>query len=746
MKKLLIVESPAKIKTISKFLDKDFKIMSTVGHVKDLPTSTIGVSFVDDHIALDYTVLEGKEKVVADICKEASRSDEIYLAPDPDREGEIIAWHIGQEIEKVLKKNASLYRISYNEITKSAIEDAVAHPRQVDMHRVAAQQARRVLDRWVGYEVSPILWQKITKGLSAGRVQSVALKFICDREEAIRSFKPEEYWSIEGAFKNGKIALTAPLTHIKKKKIELKDELQTKTVIEALKKASYSVTGVKDSQRTKNSPAPFMTSSLQQNAYNQLGFSVQKTMQVAQNLYEGVPLQDSSTPVALITYMRTDSLRIADSAVKQVRTFIGKEYGTDYLPVKAQTYSRGKGQDAHEAIRPIDVTLSPEKVAAYLSKDQARLYELIWKRFVGCQMKPAQYAQRQVTIDGEIYSFRATGSTLMFDGYLKVYSSEDEDEQEAKSVIPKDITEGMPLELTQIDPKQHFTQAPPRYTEGSLVKELEKEGIGRPSTYATILKTILARSYTSLDTKKRFLPTELGMVVTKLLTENLPDLMSAAFTARMEENLDQIAQGSLDRDKLLKDFYQVFEKDLTAFRGGSTKKVMEVTTLVCPECGVGKLAVRMGKMGAFLGCNAYPACSFTSNFERTESGEIVLVKQEEPKLLEEPCPKCGKPLRKARGKFGEFIACSGYPDCKYIHQNRAHFKCLLCKEGDVVEKNWKGKTFWGCSTYPTCKFSISGQIEQVPCPQCRLPYLLKRVNKTGETILSCSSKECGYTG
>ena len=745
MKKLLIVESPAKIKTISKFLGKDFKIMATVGHVKDLPTKTIGVT-INDHIVLDYVPLVGKEKIIADICKEASRCDEVYLAPDPDREGEIIAWHIGQEIEKVLKNKSHLYRISFNEITKSAIEDAISHPGVIDLNKVAAQQARRVLDRWVGYEVSPILWQKITKGLSAGRVQSVALKFICDREDAIRAFKSEEYWSIEAEFKNNKIILHAPLTHIKKKKSEIKNAEQAQEIIAELKKTDFSVTSIKDTQRIKNAQAPFMTSSLQQSAYNQLGFSVSKTMQIAQSLYEGIALDDPSSPVALITYMRTDSLRIADSAVKQVRSYIEETFGKEYVPAKSTIYAKGKAQDAHEAIRPIDVIVHPDTVARYVPRDAAKLYELIWKRFVGSQMKPAQYAQRQVSIDGGIYGFKVTGSTLIFDGYLKAYTEDDDAEKtDDKVVLPKELVESLALNLIQSTPKQHFTQPPTRFSEGSLVGELKKEGIGRPSTYATILKTILARAYTSLDPKKRFVPTELGMAVTKMLTHNLSHIMSVEFTAIMEDNLDKIAQGDLDRDKLLKEFYETFKKDLTAFRGTQEKKAIELTDIACPECSVGKLAIRMGKMGAFLGCDAYPKCSFTTNFERDEEGKIKLVKTEAPALLEETCTVCGKQLRQVRGKFGMFLACSGYPECKYIHQNKANFSCLLCKTGEVGEKSWKGKKFWGCSTYPACKFSISGDIEQTPCPDCKLPYLLKRTNKTGETVLICSSKECGYS-
>lgn len=745
MKKLVIVESPAKVKTITKFLGKHFKVMSTLGHIKDLPTDELGVS-IDKTIDITYTVLEKKDKVIADICKEASNATDIFVAPDPDREGEIIAWHIAQEIEKVNKKGA-IHRIAFNEITKDAIEEALAHPHSIDLHKVSAQQARRVLDRLVGYEVSPVLWRKISKGLSAGRVQSVALKLICDREEEIRGFKPEESWSIEALFTCAKEQFAALLTHINKKKAELKNEEQAQEVVKKIEAVKdFSVSSIKDSKRAKNPPPPFMTSTLQQAAYNQLGFSVDRTMQLAQKLYEGVPLEDASTPVALITYMRTDSLRIADTALKAVRSFITKQYGSDYLPAKSAAYSnKDKAQDAHEAIRPIDISLTPQKVGPFLDPDLAKLYELIWKRFVACQMKSAQYAQRQVVVEGGIFIFKVTGSTLLFDGFLKVYAaSDEEDEKEEKAVIPKDLAEKTALDNAKTTPKQHFTQPPSRYTQASLVKELEKEGIGRPSTYATIMKTIQARSYTEIDSKKRFVPTELGMAVTKMLSEHLPKIMNTKFTAQMEEELDKIAHGSLERDKVIREFYESLEKDLEAWRGSSQKKQHELTDITCPSCNEGKLVIRFGKTGSFLGCSRFPECPFTSNFERQEDGSIKLVEAEGPKLLDEKCPQCGKQLRQLVGKFGPFVACSGYPECKYIHKQKASFACPSCKTGEIYKRYWKGKTFWGCTNYPTCTFAIPSDIEDAPCPQCKNPYLLKRIDKQGTLYLSCPNKECGY--
>ena len=741
MKNILIVESPAKIKTISKILGRDFKILSTVGHIKDLPAKKMGV-VINGGVQIDYVTLEGKEKHIADICKAASTADNIYLATDPDREGEIIAWHVEQEVERVVKDKSKIKRITYNEITKSAIDAAIANPSVVDIDKVSAQQARRVLDRLVGYQVSPVLWKKVAKGTSAGRVQSVALRLIVDREAEIKAFIKEEYWSIEGLFKTTSGTFTAPLTAIKKKKPKIGNEKDAKDLSAKLQKETYTIASIKESKRLKNPLPPFMTSTLQQRGYNQLRFPVSKTMQVAQKLYEGLPLNDKNTPVALITYMRTDSLRIADVALKQARSHITKELGKEYLPASARVYSKAKGkaQDAHEAIRPIDVSLTPEKVKRFLPADAYKLYDLIWRRFVASQVKSAQYAQKQVIVQGGDYTFKVTGSTLLFDGFLKVYGAEEDKDEKVK--IPKKLKADDPTSLEKLDPKQHFTQPPPRYSEATLVKELEKAGIGRPSTYATIMRTIQARSYTEKDDNKRFMPTELGNAVTKILTENLPKIMDIGFTASMEENLDKVASGKLKRDKLIKDFNKDFTKDLEAFKG-EAQKVIEETNIDCPDCKQGKLIIRFGKAGPFSGCNRYPECKFTSNFERLADGTIKLIKTEAPKMLDEKCPKDGSPLREMTGRYGPFIACSAYPKCKYIKPTTANFKCPTCDKGDIVQRFWKGKKFWGCSQYPNCKFTISGEIEQSPCPDCKTPYLLRRKSKDG-IMLKCADKECGF--
>lgn len=741
MKKLLIVESPAKIKTIAKFLGNEFTIMSTVGHIKDLPKKTLGIT-MGNTIELEYVAIDKKDKIIKDLVKEAKNSDEIYLAPDPDREGEIIAWHVEQEFLKVAKPE-QIHRISFNEITKSAILNAIAHPSKVDVKKVAAQQARRVLDRWVGYEVSPILWRKITKGLSAGRVQSVALKIICLRETEIRAFKVEEYWSIEGLFTTSKTEkITAMLTHISKKAIDIDSEEKVNKVVEELKKEQFGIESITDKKRTKNPVAPFITSSLQQAGANKLGFPVKKIMSLAQNMYEGVALGDPRNPVALITYMRTDSTRLSQTAIDQARDYIPSAYGKEYLPATANVYSqKNAAQDAHEAIRPIDVTVTPEDIKMYVDSDIYKLYNLIWTRFIACQMKPALYAQRQVVIVGGKFVFKVTGSTLLFDGFLKAYQADDEEEGEKNVKVPHDISEKDGLALTKIDPKQHFTQPPPRYSEATLVKEMEKLGIGRPSTYATILTTIQARTYVTVE-KKRFTPTELGSRVTEMLTENLPKIMDTQFTALMEEDLDKVAQGDMERDTLLREFYASFSNDLAKFKEDTTKRNTVPTDVTCPQCDAQKLVIRIGKTGEFIGCPGFPECKFTSNFNRQEDGTIVLAEAKEPEFLDESCPNCQKPLRLMKGRFGEFTACSGYPACKYIKQNIAPFPCPTCN-GNLVERKWRGGKFWGCGSYPKCKFAIFADIDNRPCPTCKAPYLLKKNTKEG-VMISCSEKTCDY--
>ncbi|MFA6526850.1 MAG: type I DNA topoisomerase [Candidatus Babeliales bacterium] len=749
--KLLIVESPAKIKTISKFLGKDFKIMSTFGHVKDLPPRRIGVDIDEKKktVELEYVVIKGKEDVVSDICKQARVSSEVYLASDPDREGEIISWHVAQEIDKVFADPGKVHRIVFNEITKPAITEAIEHKSHVNEHMVQAQQARRILDRWVGYQVSPILWKKIAKGLSAGRVQSVALLLICDRDAEVVAFKPEEYWSIHGLFAiNPTSELIAELWKVNNKVVKIGSEAEAKALVAEMQKAAFAITKITEKKRLKNPPAPFMTSTLQQDSYNKLGLSVDRTMSIAQKLYEGVPLGDKDKPEALITYMRTDSLRISDTALTAVRGFIKHEYGDKYLPKTANSFAKKGAQDAHEAIRPIDVSIMPSAVARYLSPEQAKLYELIWKRFVASQMEAAEYFQRQVIIEGGKLQCKATGSSLMFDGFLKVYLVEEDEEDEKNVKIPKDIKESDPLALKKIDPKQHFTQPPARYTEATLVKELEKRGVGRPSTYATILSTIQQRGYVNKELK-RFIPTELGKAVNDMLVKNLPDIINVTFTATMEENLDKIAQGETVRDKVLLEFYDKFRKDLVAFGGTEVSRKAVVTELDCPECKKAKLVTRFSKTGEFLGCSTFPECKFTSNFVRDEEGNIT-IDNKVPTQTDSTgaqstltCPKCSKNLVSKMGRFGPFLTCPGYPECKYIHQETLKMPCPLC-QSKLARKRWRGGSFWGCSGYPKCTFSIFGEVAETPCPKCKAPYMVITKNKETGAVKTCSNKECGH--
>jgi len=743
MPKLLIVESPAKIKTIGKFLGKDFKIMSTFGHIMDLPAHKLGVTITaDKHIDLEYVPLADKGDVIAQICKQARTCDEIFLASDPDREGEIISWHIGQEIAKVAKKGV-IHRITFNEITKPAVEKAITDKREVDIHKVHAQQARRVLDRWVGYEVSPILWKKITKGLSAGRVQSVALMLVCMREDEIMAFKVEEYWSIHGFFGIDGTTFEAELSKANGKKIDLASKETTDALLAQLKQAAYTITKVVDKKRLKQPAPPFMTSSLQQDAYNKLGFSVDRTMQVAQKLYEGVSLGDKDNPEALITYMRTDSLRISETATDEAREYIKKTFGAKYVPSKAKQHeAKGASQDAHEAIRPISVDRSPEKIGRFLSAEQAKLYDLIWKRFVASQMEAAEYFQRAVHIEGGAYEFKATGSTLMFDGFLSVYISSDEEEEKAVT-IPKAVAEGKSVGLEKAEGKQHFTKPPARYTQATLVKELKEKDIGRPSTYATILSTLQKRNYIS-DENKRYTPSELGRSVNKLLTHHLPDIINVDFTAKMEQSLDKIADGKEERDTVLLTFHEKFSKDLEAFGGAPGKKEAQKTDLTCPECGKA-LYIRFGRGGEFMGCEGFPDCTFTSNYTRDEQGNIMLTNNEptKPETAGMNCPKCSKEMVKRVGKFGPFISCSGYPACKHIHQETLKMPCPQCGKA-IGKRAWRGGSFWGCTGYPSCKFAVFNDVEERPCPKCNQPYLIVNKGKGGETALSCPNKECDF--
>lgn len=745
MKKLILVESPTKIKTLKKFL-KDFLFGSTRGHIKDLPEKKIGVEIdKKKEIQITYDVMKGKEKVISEIKKLAKEADVIYLASDPDREGEIISLHAKEVIESIRgKKNFTIKRITFNEITKKAVLESLNNPREIDFNLVNAQQARRILDRWVGYKVSPILSRKISKGLSAGRVQSVSLKLICNREEEIRNFKIEEYWTIHGDFEIGKNKLVSDLVKVNGKKFDSCPKEDLSKILKNLKNQIWKLSEIKDSKKKRNPLAPFITSSLQQSAYNNLGFNVQQTMILAQKLYEGISIDGNQQ--ALITYMRTDSTRISEEALKDARNFIEKEFGEKYLPEKANIYTKKNVQDAHEAIRPIDINLKPIDLKNHLEKEIYQLYELIWNRFISSQMNPAEYSNRQIFFENENkeFVFRASGSTLIFDGFLKLFNSKSEDEEDEKEKkLPSDLKENEKADLKKIEEKQHFTQPPTRYSEGSLVKELENRKIGRPGTYASILRTIRDRLYTFLDEKKRFVPTDLGELVTKTLEANVPEIMNISFTADMEEKLDLIAQEKEKRDDVLVKFYEHFEKQLEKFQGEKIDKNIELTNVKCEREGCsGNLRIKFGKNGQFLGCENFPECNFTANFKKNENGEIQILKIEkfEPEILDEKCENCGKNLILRIGKFGKFIACSGYPECKYIAKQRSKEFCPECKKEKLIKKIWKGQTFWGCEGYPNCKYSINGDILEEACEKCNFPFLQKK--KDGSII--CASKDCDF--
>ncbi len=743
--KLLIVESPAKARTLKKLL-KGFAVEATLGHVKDLPKNKLGVD-IEKEFRPTYVLLPGKQKVLQKLRKLAAEADEIYLGPDPDREGEAIAWHVAEEIKKKAKDKV-IKRVLFHEITPQAVKEAIAHPTELDIHKYTSQQTRRILDRLVGYKISPLLWEKVKRGLSAGRVQSVALRLICERERAIQAFVPEEYWEIMAKLmaKNPPV-FEAKLIKIDGKKAKLQDEKTAIAITEALKDEKFIVQKVVRKEKRRYSTPPFITSTMQQEAAKKLGFSAQRTMAIAQQLYEGIDLGTAGR-VGLITYMRTDSVRTADVALKEVRQFIKEQWGKELLPAKAYRYkNKRSAQDAHEAIRPTSVYRTPEAVAPYLTPDQRALYTLIWRRFVASQMAPAVYDQTTVDIGAGRFTFRVTGSILKSPGFKKVYEETQEDEAKEKDVSLPPLEEGEVLTLKEIMPSQHFTKPPARYTEASLIKELEEKGIGRPSTYATILATIQERKYVEKE-KGRFKPTELGLLVNDLLVNNFPDIVDVSFTARMEEDLDAIEEGQRHYLDILKAFYQVFIQALARAK----EQMLDVkgrgveTKIVCDKCGA-KMVIKYGKNGAFLACSRYPECKNTKEFTRNEKGEIIVISEEAP---EETCPQCGKPLVVKHGRYGSFLACSGYPACKFTKPLKeedipvADKKCPECGASLVVKRSKKGSRFLACSRYPDCKYTAPFTLG-IKCPQCGEGELVERVSKKDRIFYGCSRyPECKF--
>ena len=695
-KSLVIVESPAKARTINKYLGKDFRVMASIGHIKDLPKNKLGVD-IDKDFEPHYEIIRGKAKVIKELKKASKDADIIFLGPDPDREGEAIAWHIKEVLNG--RREGIIKRVLFNEITEKGIKEAIAHPTEIDKNKVDAQQARRVLDRLVGYQVSPLLWEKVRMGLSAGRVQSVAVRLICEREREIESFVPQEYWSITAIFDG----FEAKLVKKDGKKITISTEEEAKSIVSELKGETFKVEEIEQKQRKRNPAPPFITSRLQQEASRRLGFSAQKTMVIAQQLYEGVDLGEEG-PTGLITYMRTDSHRIAPEAIQAVRGYIEKTYGKEYLPKKPNVYkSKKTAQEAHEAIRPTNMKYTPEYVKPYLTEDQWKLYELIWKRFVASQMHHAILDQTRVSIGAGKYTFQAVGTVVRFHGFTILYEEKTDEESEEEKKLPP-LEKDTVLKLLDLVARQHFTQPPPRYTEASLIRELEEKGIGRPSTYALILSTIQDRGYVVKE-KGRLKPTELGFLVTELLVKSFPDILNVQFTAHLEEELDRVEEGKLKWIDVIKEFYSRFREDLERAKEEmqTIKGQEEPTDIPCKKCGR-MMVIKWGKNGKFLACPGYPECKTTMDFRVDEKGKIVPVENTE--YVEQKCPNCGGPMVIKSGRFGRFIACSRYPECKTTLPLSTGVPCPEegCNGVLVERRSKRGRTFYGCSNYPACKY------------------------------------------
>ncbi|MBV8844736.1 MAG: type I DNA topoisomerase [Bryobacterales bacterium] len=794
---LVIVESPAKAKTIGKYLGKQYVVKASLGHVKDLPKKDLAVDVENDFTPV-YEVIEGKKKLISELKQEAKKSEAVYLAADPDREGEAICFHLQEELQD-RKNGPKIFRVMFNEITKNAIQKAFEKPSAVNLHLVDAQQARRVLDRLVGYKISPLLWDKVRRGLSAGRVQTVALRLIVDREREIRAFQKKEYWTIDVNLAAKKPPqLSAHLAKKNDENVEIPNQAAADAIVGAVDGAEYIVKSVANREKRRNPVAPFITSTLQQEAARKLRFSVKRTMVLAQRLYEGVELGKEEGSVGLITYMRTDSTRISNEALDEVRGLITERYGEQYRPAAPNTYkSKKEAQDAHEAIRPTSSLRTPDSVEKFLAEDELKLYRLIWMRFVASQMTPAVFDQTTIDVnakgkDGAVYLFRATGSVPKFDGFLKVYEEgkdqKDDDDDELKNKLPA-VTEGEVLKFRSIEPEQHFTEPPPRFTEATLVKELEADGVGRPSTYASILSTIQEREYVRKEGGK-FIPTELGMVVTDLLLESFDDLFDVTYTARMEAELDDIEEGKVDWRMAMSEFYERFQKDLKHAERTMTdiKRMERPTDLVCEKCGK-PMVIKWGKNGSFIACTGYPECKNTRDLavdlpdiekvDLTEQDEQIycdncgrpmvlkkgrfgqfmacsgypdckttkqLGEAQKPKdvPLDEKCPNCGNQMVKKYGRYGEFVACSNYPTCKYVKQKTIGVKCPNCSEGEVVERRSKrGKTFYGCNRYPDCDFVAWGKPVAEPCPECGGSYLIEKYLKAGP-FAQCPNNECKF--
>ena len=721
-KNLVIVESPTKSKTLKKFLGKGFDVVASGGHIRDLPKSGLGVDIEND-FEPEYVVIKGKAKTIKELKAKANLSDLIYLAPDPDREGEAIAFHIAHEMGPKNKKK--LLRATFNEITKKAVLEAIKNAGEIDLNKFYAQQARRILDRIVGYKVSPILWKTVLRGLSAGRVQSVALRMICEREAEIDKFIPVEYWTIDGDFETvKKVALSLRLAQIDGNKAEVHNEDEAKSIRAEIETQSYSVKSLEKTTMKKSPPPPFITSSLQQDSFNKLQMSNKATMALAQQLYEGVELGDEGQ-VGLITYMRTDSVRISTEASAAAKDLIAKMYGEKYVLEGTRKYKAAKGsQDAHEAIRPTYPEFTPAQVKKYLSRDQYRLYDLIWRRFMASQMAAAEFDVVTLEVIGGRFLFKSSRQMMTFDGFTKLYNGNGEENANGFPAVKP----GDKLTLIEIHTDQHFTEPPPRFNAGSLVKELEQKGIGRPSTYAQIISVLLDRKYVSSD-KRRFAPTDLGKTVNKILVTNFPVIFSEEFTAQMEEELDKIEEGSYTWVNTLYDFYKPFKENLDKVEANTAKirkSTEEKTDEICEKCG-SPMIIKIGRNGRFLACSNYPECKNTRSLES----------ESEP--IDKLCPNCGSPMQIRRGRFGRYIACSRFPECKTTMSIPTGVKCPEpgCG-GDIVERtSRKGKVFFSCSNYPKCEHSSWYRPVNKKCDSCGFPYMVERTSKAKGDFLAC---------
>ena len=752
---LVIVESPAKATTIKKYLGKGFDVKASVGHVKDLPKASIGIDIEHD-FQPKYVVIESKNKIIAEIKAAAKRASQVLLAPDPDREGEAIAWHIADEIRS---SNANIHRVMFNEITKKAVLEAIEHPLPLDAKKYESQQARRVLDRLVGYQISPILWTKVRRGLSAGRVQSVAVRLLVEREEEIKAFQTEEYWTVEVQVEGSSPPpFTARVVRLDGDKPVLVHEGQATQALDIVRQASLRVASVERKERRKNAPPPFITSRLQQEASSKLRFSPKRTMGLAQRLYEGIEL-GAEGPTGLITYMRTDSTRISDDAVREVRTLITGRYSPAHLPSEPNFFkSKKSAQDAHEAIRPTLLDHDPELVRALLTEsgagrdareteDLIKLYTLIWNRFVACQMAPAVFDQTTIEIEAGRVGLRASGQVMRFPGFLDVYAETQEDtvsDDDSGGSLP-DVKEGEILRLIAENPEQHFTQPPPRFSEATLVRELEEKGIGRPSTYAAILSTVQDRGYAEKK-EGRLAPTELGVVVNGLLVKSFPDILNTDFTAQMEEQLDEVEEGAVDWIKLLHDFYQPFERDLARAKVEmrDIKREEQPTEEVCEKCGK-PMVIKWGRNGYFLACSGYPECRNTKEYTRNPDGTLTVHPATRPS--DQTCPACGSSMVVRRGRFGEFLACSRYPECKTTSPMSLGVTCPRPNCGGYLteKRSRRGKVFFGCSNYTKskCDFVSWDRPVPKPCPQCGAVFIVQKVLRSG-TRLRCLAEGCGW--